>query len=264
MRHTMSHTVGVIGLDGSGLTLAMRMCEQGIRVIGVDSDGRKIAWLTRGLPDPMDAPIPYVADLLQRHVASGLFMPVTRTAVAAWEGNTYLVTVNGPVDEQRNHTFEQTFVQLGRVIKPNDLIIAYGAMVPGTMEDRVIPLLSTTSRLLPGHDFHVVYAAQRLSPEQVWTDIMNLDVVLGGVNEAAVAAAATLFGQLTKGHIHVTSMRLAQAVRIADAMPHDPSAASTAQAWFSAFYGIDMNELIHLAHKYPGVHLLEPGVGIPG
>jgi UDP-N-acetyl-D-mannosaminuronic acid dehydrogenase len=265
----MNKSVSVIGLGFIGLPLALSYCEKGFKVIGVDIDANKVEALRRGYTEVLEEyngePL---SSVLARHVSTGSFVPTDRVAVAAWETNTYLVTVGIPVsaDGTLNEVpIIQAMEQLGRVIKPNDLVIIRSTVVPGMVEEKLIPALERTSRLLAGVDFRLAYASERVAEGRAMYEFQTLDIVVGGVTEACAQAAANLLSQLTSGAIHVTDLRTAQAVKVIENVQRDVNIALVQEfATFAELHGIDVYELIRLANTHPRVNLLQPGIGVGG
>ncbi|OFW75382.1 MAG: hypothetical protein A2201_12735 [Alicyclobacillus sp. RIFOXYA1_FULL_53_8] len=264
----MKRSVGVIGLGYIGLPLALSFCEKGYRVVGVEVNEQKVGQLIAGYTDVLELyegkPL---QDLLQRHLESETFVPTSRAAVAAWEVNAYIVTVGIPViqgvaDETPLLTVAE---QLGKVIKPNDLVLIRSTVIPGILEDKVIPLLEQHSRMRAGEDFHVAYAAERVAEGRAMEEFQTLDVVLAGLTDGCYRMAAELLGDLTSGVIHRTDLRTAQAVKVIENVQRDVNIALSQQiAWFSEYYGVNVYELIRMANTHPRVHMLEPSIGVGG
>lgn len=262
-------TVGVVGLGYIGLPLALCFCEKGYRVVGVDVNEEKVAKLSLGLTDVCEAyegaPLQL---LLQRYLACGAFVPTTRVAVAAWEGCAYIVTVGVPVRPD-GHLNEEpllnAMIQLGRVIKPNDLVIVRSTLMPGTMEKKVIPMLHQISRMRPGIDFHVAYAAERVAEGRAMYEFQTMEIVLAGLTPKCADVARNLLSTLTSGSIHITNLRTAESTKVIENVQRDVNIALAQQvAHFANFHGIDAYELIRLANTHPRVQLLEPGIGVGG
>ncbi len=265
----MRKTVGVIGLGHIGLPLALCFCEKEYRVIGVDVDDCKVEKLSLGSTDVCEMyEGEHLQELLKRHLASGHFIPTTRVAVAAWEGCAYIVTVGIPVGRDgslQEAPLMNAIAQLGKVVKPNDLILVRSTLVPGMMEERVVPLLRETSRMIPGQDFHVAYASERVAEGRAMEEFQSLSVVLAGLTPKCTSIAINLLRDLTIGDIHVTDFRTAEATKVIENVQRDVNIALAQQiAEFALFHQIDVFELIRMANTHPRVQLLNPGVGVGG
>lgn len=265
----MGEAVGVIGLGFIGLPLALSYCEKGFQVMGVDIDVSKVEHLKRGETQVQEPCNGLPLDVILRvHLQAGTFRPSTRMTVAAWECTSYIVTVGIPVsssgqlDEMPLLTAMQ---QLGKVIKPNDLVLLRSTVVPGMIEEKILPLLYQTSRLLPGVDFHFAYAAERVAEGRAMEEFKTLDVVMGGVTPQCSARASDLLSRLTDGTIHVTDLRTAQIVKVIENAQRDVNIALVQEiAQCAEHHAIDVYELIRLANTHPRVQLLQPGIGVGG
>lgn len=265
----MNRSVSVIGLGYIGLPLAMSLCEKGFYVVGVDVDTEKVEMLQKGLTNVMEEcdGVP-LQEVLRKHLQGRGFHPTTRVAVAAWETSAYIVTVGVPVHRNgqlNTHPLIAAMEQLGRVIKPNDLVLIRSTVSPGMVEELCVPILEQTSRMRPGEDFHVAYAAERVAEGRAMREFQTLDVVVGGLTERCVVKAAELLGQLTSGKIHVTDLRTAQAVKVVENVQRDLNIALAHElSRFAEFHNIDVYELIRMANTHPRVQLLQPGIGVGG
>lgn len=265
----MDGTIGVVGLGYIGLPLALCLCEKGYRVVGVDIDEDKVNELCRGrttVSETLNGET--LESILQRHLSSGRFIPTTHISVAAWEGRAYIVTVGVPV--RKDGTLNEAplliaMEQLGKVLKPSDLVLVRSTVVPGMMEEKIIPRLREASQMTPGVDFHVAYTAERVAEGRALHEFQTLDVVLAGLTPQCAAKAADLLSHLTAGTIHVTDLRTAQLTKVIENVQRDVNIALAHQIKdIAEHHGVDVYELIRLANTHPRVRLLEPGIGVGG
>lgn len=262
-------TIAVVGLGYIGLPLALSFCEKGFRVMGVDVDERKVDGLKKGLTNVAEA---YngetLESMLKRHLAQGNFTPTTSVADVAKEVSAYIVTVGMPVESNGQVTrgpLIAAMENLGRVLKKGDLVLVRSTVVPGTMEEQVIPLLEKGSNMQGGVDFHVAYAAERVAEGRALYEFQTLDVVCAGLTEACGKAAADLLGSLTSGTVHVTDMRTAEMSKVIENVQRDVNIALAQEFKALAdYHGVNVFELIRLANTHPRVRLLEPNIGVGG
>ncbi|GMA51894.1 NDP-sugar dehydrogenase [Alicyclobacillus contaminans] len=264
----MNKTLTVVGLGHIGLPLALSFCEKGYSVYGIDVDADKIEQLKRGQTDIVE---PYEGRTLQAilndHIRSGRLKPTTRLADASVDTAAYVVTVGLPVTDEQVATapLERAMADVGRVLKPGDLVLIRSTLPPGTMERLCIPRLAEESRLRPGEEFAVAYAAERVAEGRAMYEFQSLDVVVGGYTRTCTERAAALLSDLTNGSVHWTNLRTAEAVKVVENVQRDVQIAMVQElAQFSAWHGIDVHELIRLANTHPRVKLLTPGIGVGG
>ncbi|GGJ09420.1 NDP-sugar dehydrogenase [Alicyclobacillus cellulosilyticus] len=264
----MREAISVIGLGYIGLPLAMCLCEQGHRVIGIDVDPVKLRDLSAGRTQVMESyegePL---ASILQRHLASGRFVPTGDWAMAA-EASSHIITVGIPVHENGVPDplpLLAAIRSLGAVLRQGDLVLVRSTLVPGMMEQDIIPLLAETSRMVPGTDFAVAYAAERVAEGRAMYEFRTLDVVVGGLTPACGERAKALLSTLTDGQVHLTDLRTAQLTKVIENVQRDVNIALAHQIKeIAEHHGVDVYELIRLANTHPRVRLLEPGLGVGG
>lgn len=262
-------TIAVVGLGYIGLPLALSFCEKGFRVVGVDVDTSKVDGLRQGNTNVSES---YngetLESILRRHLAKGTFTPTTSVAEAATEVSAYIVTVGMPVTldgQVVGGPLQAAIEALGHVVKQDDLVLVRSTVVPGTMEEQVIPVLEKTSGLQAGVDFHVAYAAERVAEGKALYEFQTLDVVCAGLTEDCGKAAADLLGSLTSGTVHVTNMRLAEMSKVVENVQRDVNIALAQEfKTLAEHHGVNIFDLIRLANTHPRVRLLEPNIGVGG
>ncbi|EPZ48103.1 nucleotide sugar dehydrogenase [Alicyclobacillus acidoterrestris] len=266
----MRESIGVIGLGYIGLPLSMCLCERGFRVVGIDTDPDKVRRIEAGETDVQeDYRGETLQQRLQRHLAAGNFIVSSRTAVAAWEATTYLVTVGVPVHPETkalcDEPLRMAMENIGRVLKPHDVVVIRSTVVPGTVESRYVPILEETSRMVAGVDFHVAYAAERVAEGRAMEEFQTLDIVVGGLTEKCAALAAQTLQKLTDGQIHITDLRIAQLSKVIENAQRDVNLAMVQELQAVAkAHQVNLFELIQMVNTHPRVQMLLPSVGVGG
>ena len=262
-------TISVIGLGYIGLPLSLTFAERGFRVIGVDVSATLIRELEGGHTKVHeDYQEESLETVLSRNLVNGHFIPTTDYALAGREASAYVITVGIPatIDGKLDTTPMKHFAtSLGQVLKRGDLVLVRSTVIPGMLESDIIPLLEKSSGLVAGHDFYFAYAAERVAEGRAIAEFQTLDVVVGGLNEASADAAMELLSGLTEGTIHVTNLRIAQAVKVIENAQRDVNIALAQEvARFAELHDVDVYELIRMANTHPRVKLLEPNIGVGG
>jgi UDP-N-acetyl-D-glucosamine dehydrogenase len=141
-------TVLVVGQGNVGLSLAMRSVEVGHRVVGFDTDAKRIERLRAG-----DS---YVDDVtsanLANALATGRYEPTSDGSVCA-EFDVALITVPTPL---REGTPDLSFVvaageMLGAHLRRGNCVES--TTYPGTTKELLAPILENRSGLVAGEDF---------------------------------------------------------------------------------------------------------------
>ena len=264
----MKRTISVVGLGFIGLPLSLSFCEKGLTVIGMDVDRRKIEQLLQGHTSiHEDYKEESLSSILQRHLQNGNFSP-TFDWKDTRDSQAFIVTVGIPVslEGQLNTTpLYHAMEDLGQAIKPGDLVLIRSTLIPGMMEEQLIPRLREKSGLEPGVDFHIAYAAERVAEGRAMYEFQTLDIVLGGYTESCALAAKDLLSELTSGQLHITTLAVAESVKVVENVQRDVNIALAQQlARYCEARNINVYELIRMANTHPRVNLLEPGIGVGG
>ncbi|QRF24265.1 nucleotide sugar dehydrogenase [Alicyclobacillus sp. TC] len=262
-------SISVVGLGFIGLPLAISFCEKGFRVYGIEVDTAKLDWLKRGVSyvQEDDQGIP-LDKYLQKHLQQETFIPTDRMEEAAKAVDTYVVTVGVPVSGTGDMVYDyldSAMQNIGSVLKKGDFILLRPTVVPGMIEERLIPQLERVSGLKAGADFHVAYAAERVAEGRAMEEFRTLDVVAGGLTPACTERAVQLLQQLTSGTVHVTDLRTAQLAKVVENVQRDVNLAIINELrQVAEAHHVDIYELIRMTNTHPRVQLLMPSVGVGG
>ena len=155
------HCVGIVGLGYVGLPLAVAFAEAGSRVVGLDTDSKRIETLRSGNSYIEDIPAERVKPLVE----AGL-IESTSSFDRLGEANAIVVCVPTPLTENRQPDLGPLIdatTSLGRIVRKGQLVVLESTTYPGTTRERVVPLLEE-SGLAAGRDFHVAYSPERVDP----------------------------------------------------------------------------------------------------
>ena len=131
----MNSTISVIGTGYLGATHAACLAELGFRVIGVDSDDRKVATLRAGRAPFAE---PGLEELLARHVSSGRLRFTTEIQEAAEAADVHFLCVGTPqsasgLDADLSAVFAAAR-DLARHLERDALVIGKSTVPVGTAE----------------------------------------------------------------------------------------------------------------------------------
>ena len=157
---------GVIGLGYVGLPLTHALCGGGLRVIGFDNDPKKIEKLAKG-----ETYLGHLGDEMVRELGdSGLFEATSDTSRLS-EPDVIVVCLPTPLGRHREP--DLSFVldnarEIGKALRPAQLVILESTTYPGTTRNDFLPaLLAATGPGSPtecGRDFFVAYSPEREDP----------------------------------------------------------------------------------------------------
>jgi UDP-N-acetyl-D-glucosamine dehydrogenase len=255
--------VVVVGQGYVGLPVAMRAVEVGHRVVGLDTDGVRIAGLLAGSS--------YVDDVcdeaLRRALATGRYEPSTRYESARdfWVA---VVTVPTPLREGAPDLryIEQAMRSLGQWLTPGATVILESTTYPGTTENLARPLLEQLSGLRAGRDFQLGYSPERIDPgNRQWT-FVNTPKVVSGIDEASLRMVQNFYQTLVDKTVPVSGIKEAEAAKlIENTFRHVNIALVNELAMFCHQLGIDVWEALDAAATKPFGYLrFTPGPGVGG
>ncbi|MGI5271941.1 nucleotide sugar dehydrogenase [Nonomuraea sp. CA-218870] len=260
--------VCVVGLGYVGSCIAASLWLAGAEVVGVDTDPGLIRDFNDGHCRIREPGLP---ELMAKGIASGR-LTVTTGYDAVGSAGTVIVTVGTPIDE--TGAFAETQLraaceELGRRVRPGQLLVFKSTVPPGTTRDLVIPLLEQGG-LVCGEDVAVAFCPERLSEGSALAELQTLPVVVGGLGPADAAAAERFWrGSLGVEVIRCSSLEAAETVKLADNWWLDHNIALANElARYCATIDVDVLEVIAAANSIPkgsgNVNILLPSVGVGG
>ncbi len=255
--------VVVVGQGYVGLPLAMRAVEVGYRVIGYETDRRRVERLT--------AADSYVEDIssaeLATALASGRYVATADPGRLAGF-DVALVTVPTPLSQgiPDLRFIEQAGQVLAKQLKKGALVVLESTTYPGTTEELLAGLLHDGSGLVAGRDFHLGYSPERIDPGNRLYGLLNTPKVVSGIDAASLGAVQHFYGSLVDKTIAVSRPREAELTKlIENTFRHVNVALVNELAIFAAELGVDVWESLDAAATKPfGFMRFNPGPGVGG
>lgn len=256
-------TVAVIGLGYVGLTLALTLCEFGIRVIGIDANPKVIDSLGKGVPHFFEKGL---EPLLRKHIGKNL---IVSCAIAEHESDIFIVCVGTPVDDKGavNDTYlREATMQVGRILKPHDLVVLRSTVPIGTCRNIVMPILEKESGLRSATDFYVAFAPERTVEGKALEELKTLPQVIGGLNKQSFDYTVRLFRVFTHTIVAVENLEEAEAVKLLNNTFRDVSFAFSNEVSMAfAGHGLNARSIIRAANEgYTRNPIPSPSPGVGG
>ena len=261
--------ITVIGLGFVGLPLSLSFAMRGYEVTGLDVNQTLIDDLNQGITYHLEQyqgkPI---QTILKEALANNKFQATTNYQDVYNTSDSYIITVGLPVKDGLpiyDH-FHSALIDLGRGLKPGDLVLIRSTVVPGTCEEIAKPLLEQESGLKAGQDFYLAYASERIAEGKAFDEFVNMPTVVAGINQQSAVKAKELLQKITKAEIHIASdMRIVETAKVFENVSRDVNIAMANQfAAFCQAMGIDTRETFTMANTHQRVKLLTPGPGVGG
>lgn len=204
-------TVAVVGLGYVGLPLALRFCESGFCVLGLDIDEAKARSLNAGV-----SYIDYIgAERVAKARSTGRFEATTEFARIA-EANAIVICVPTPLGRHREPDLSylrKTAHDIAPYLRGGQLVSLESTTYPGTTEEVFLPLLEKRS-LTVGTDAFLVFSPERVDPGNRAFDIERIPKIVGGVTDACREAGEALYGSIVEKVVAVSSPRVAEMAKL--------------------------------------------------
>ncbi len=253
--------VGIIGMGYVGLPLALAFATKGIRVLGFDSDRKKVERLGR-----RQSYISHVPDKSLK--AAGQWLEATHHLGRLCEPDAILVCVPTPLSSTSDP--DLTYVKsaakaIAAQLRPGQLVVLESTTYPGTTREVVLPILEATG-LKAGVDFFLAYSPEREDPGNPHYSASRIPKVVGAMDARSRELAAALYGHAVVEVVQVSSPEVAEACKILENTYRAVNIALVNE--LKVLYdrmGIDVWEVIAAAKTKPfGFQAFYPGPGLGG
>jgi len=208
--------VSIFGLGYVGAVSVACLARDGHTVVGVDVDESKLALISAGKTPVVEEGM---VELMAKVAASGNVTVTSDAAQALLATDVSLLCVgtpSAPNGSQDQGAVTRLAAQLGRALrdKPGTHTFVFrSTLVPGTVEDVLVPILERESGKKEGRDFYTCFQPEFLREGSSIRDYDRPPFTIVGTNHAECARVLRqLFGHLPCD-FHVTSVRSAEMVK---------------------------------------------------
>jgi UDP-N-acetyl-D-mannosaminuronic acid dehydrogenase len=152
------------------------------------------------------------------------------------------------------------------LLKQNDLVIIRSTVIPGTTEEKLLPILEKESRMKAGVDFYLAYSSERIAEGRAFDEFAYMPTVVGGVNEESAKRAQKLLAVVCKTDVIIAgNIKVVETAKVFENVQRDVNLAMVQEfARFAEGMDIDIHEVIRVANTHKRVSLLSPGPGVGG
>jgi UDP-N-acetyl-D-glucosamine dehydrogenase len=262
--------VGIIGMGYVGLPLVLLFSEQRFQVTGFDVDTTKVEALNSGNSYIVRIPAPEIV----KAQASGFSATSAYSKIAQMD--VIIICVPTPLDEYHQPDLsyiEKTAHAIAPHLRQGQLVILESTTYPGTTEEVLIPILESGNpsalRAIrkPGEPgFHVAFSPEREDPGNDTVARRDIPKVIGGLEPAATALAAALYGSIFNRTVPVSSPATAEMTKLLENIYRCVNIALVNELkQLCERMGIDIFEVIDAAKTKPfGYQAFYPGPGLGG
>ncbi|MCI3953506.1 MAG: GDP-mannose 6-dehydrogenase [Burkholderiales bacterium] len=208
--------ISIFGLGYVGAVSLACLARDGHSVIGVDVDGAKLELIGSGKTPVVEEGM---VDLMAHAAASGRVSVTDDALKAVLRSDVSLICVGTPSAANGSQDLTATrnvARQLGRALRAKDdthVVVFRSTLVPGTVEEVLIPILEQESGKREGERFHVCFQPEFL---REGTSIKDYGTppftIVGAKSDPPVTRLRELFGHLPC-EFHVTSIRAAEMLK---------------------------------------------------
>jgi GDP-mannose 6-dehydrogenase len=208
--------VSVFGLGYVGSVSAASFAADGHHVVGVDVNPDKVATVNAGRCPIIE---PGLDVLLANGVAEGRLRATTDAAEAVADSEVSLLCVGTP--SRRNGSLDLTYLervaaQVGAALRNKSsyhVVVVRSTVLPGTTNERIIPLLERESGKAYGEGFGVSINPEFLREGTALKDFRKPPLTLVGHNHAADAGGTIALYQSIDAPLVSTSIRVAEMLK---------------------------------------------------
>jgi GDP-mannose 6-dehydrogenase len=207
--------ITVFGMGYVGCVSAACLAEQGHEVTGVDVDDTKVSLVNEGRSPIVE---PGLEELIQRGIQSRKLCAVTRASAL---GDVVMVCVGTPSNENGSLGLDHMLKVIGDIgdllrSAPKFVVIAIRSTVlPGTVQETIIPRLEQRSGKVCGREFGVCMNPEFMRETTSVKDFADPPfTVIGAQDEFTARQMAEVYGKLS-APVELTTIREAEMVKYA-------------------------------------------------
>lgn len=220
----MKDKIAVIGLGYVGLPLAVEFSKL-MPVVGFDINDERIEELKSGLDSTLEVEDKELKSVLMDELTNDHGLLVSSDMEDLKGCTIFIITVPTPTDHLNKPVFTpliKASETVGKVLKPNDIVIYESTVYPGATEEICVPILSEVSGLEFNSDYFVGYSPERINPgDKEHTVTKILKVTSGSTPETAKKVDDLYKSVITAGTHLAPSIKVAEAAKVIENSQRD-------------------------------------------
>jgi UDP-N-acetyl-D-glucosamine dehydrogenase len=205
-------TVAIIGLGYAGLPMAVEIARAGFQVICYDVDQSKVDLLGRGV-----SPISSVLDADVQPLHQSGALRVTSDARLLAEADVAIICVPTPLTADGQPDMQYVLAAastLAQHVHRDMLVVLQSTATPGATTRLVGSAIQQSSGLVPGRDFHLVFAPERIDPGNAHFTVANTPKLVGGISADSTRLACIFFESFIDEVVPVGSPEIAEMAKL--------------------------------------------------
>ena len=211
--------IAIIGLGFVGLSLASVLATRGIKIVGIDIDKNKCKKISQGIA-------PFFEKDLEKTLKNGLKKQLEISSDVSLVNDCDFIFVTVGTPQKSDGSIELSMIKkvindIGENVKKNQknpIIFIKSTVIPGTMQNTILPILENRSGKKAGRDFGLISNPEFLQESSAIKDTkLPHVVVLGGYETKYMKKAKNFFSELhPKVPIIITNHQTAEMIKYAN------------------------------------------------
>ena len=245
----------IIGLGYVGLPLAHAFASK-YPVMGFDIYQKRIDDLNNANDFTLELSSDQLKEVLPKFNPSLTTnkLEVTNNIEDIRDCNIYIVTVPTPIDKNKRPDLTpliKASETIGKVLKPNDIVIYESTVYPGATEEDCVPVLEKFSNLKFNVDFFCGYSPERINPgDKEHTVTKILKVTSGSTPEIGKKVNELYASIITAGTHLAPTIKVAEAAKVIENSQRDINIAFVNElAIIFNKLGINTNDVLEAAEQ---------------
>jgi len=202
--------IGVLGLGYVGLPLSLSFVNSGFKVIGFDTDKKKIDKIKK-----KKSFIWSISNLMIKKALSKDFEPTTDYSKISFV-DIIIICVPTPLNKYSQPELKYLTQSIDSILpynKKGQLISLESTTYPGTTEEELVPRLEKKGFIV-GKDIFVSYSPEREDPGNKSYSTRTIPKIVGGYSKDCLKVAASIYSKAIKKVVPVSSIKVAEMTKL--------------------------------------------------
>jgi len=223
---TQNSKLCIIGLGYVGLPLAHAFSEK-YEVVGFDISKWRIDELSSGYDRTLELSSEQLKAVLPsfNSTLKTQHLKLTTDIEDIRDCNIFIVTVPTPIDKNKRPDLTpliKASETVGKVLKPNDIVIYESTVYPGATEEDCVPVLEKFSNLKFNQDFFCGYSPERINPGDKEHTVTKILKVTSGSTPEVGQKVNELYASIIAAGTHLApTIKVAEAAKVIENSQRD-------------------------------------------
>jgi len=256
----------VIGLGYVGLPVAAMLADAGFDVLGIEIKKDRVEMINSG-KSPIEGDEPGLEVMLAKAVQSKK-LKATDQFHHLSDRDVILVNVETPVNKEHVPEYQalrSAVKSIAENMKEGALVIVESTIMPGTMNNIVLPIIEDASGKKCGEGFFLGNCPERVMPGRLLANLREMSRVVGGDSPETASVMKAFYEHIVDADIDEGDWITAELVKTVENTYRDVQIAFANEvALICEELGADVWRVRELVRKSPGREMLKPGAGVGG